>query len=352
MIGKCKAISHGSTALDYIFREGKLGSRLAFHNLCSREPKTIYEEMKVVSDYNTRSKNKFLRIEIGIAPQDEKKLPVSELMRIAHLFAKRMGLDNHQWVAVTHKDTDNRHIHIIANRISLYGEVYDTTFVSNKAAKVAEEISREKGLTIAKEVKAEKKYQKTKASPTREQTKKEVQQICYALLDKYKGTGVTGHSMFLYDLNKSGVTIERLKNKQDMVYGLKFSYGEHTFKASEIGREFGYHSLQKNFEPTNREEPRKPHLTVQEPTERKERPDTGYQLVPPSRSSISRENDTSQVQNPIGAVADAIVSAADELVEGLGDLITPTAQGYDYAETAWQRKLRNQANRKKRGRRM
>ena len=73
MIGKCKAIAHGSTALDYIFREGKLGSRLAFHNLCSREPKTIYEEMKVVSDYNSRCRNKFLRIEIGIAPQDEKK---------------------------------------------------------------------------------------------------------------------------------------------------------------------------------------------------------------------------------------------------------------------------------------
>ena len=127
MIGKCKAIAHGSTALDYIFREGKLGSRLAFHNLCSRDPKTIYEEMKVVSNYNSRCRNKFLRIEIGIAPQDEKKLSVSEYMWIAHLFAKRIGLDNHQWVAVTHKDTDNRHIHIIANRISLYGEVFDTT---------------------------------------------------------------------------------------------------------------------------------------------------------------------------------------------------------------------------------
>ena len=119
MIGKCKAIAHGSTALEYIFREGKLGSRFAFHNLCSREPKAIYEEMKVVSDYNTRCRNKFLRIEIGIAPQDERKLPVSELMRIAHLFAKQMGLDNHQWVAVTHKDTDNRHLHIIANRHNL-----------------------------------------------------------------------------------------------------------------------------------------------------------------------------------------------------------------------------------------
>ena len=353
MIGKCKAIAHGSTALGYIFREGKLGYRLAFHNLCSREPKTIYEEMKVVSDYNSRCRNKFLRIEIGIAPQDEKKLPVSELMRIAHLFAKQMGLDNHQWVAVTHKDTDNRHIHIIANRISLYGEVYDTTFVSNRAARVAEEISREKNLTIAKEVKVEKKYQKSKANLTREQTKQQVQKICYTLLEKYKGTGITGHSMFLYELNKKSIIIERMKNKQGNVYGLKFSYAGQSFKASEIGREFGYRSLQKNFEATNKEEPKKPHQTVQEPTENNKQSDTGYQLVPKSRSTVSRDNDTPQVQNPISIMADTIVSAADELMEGLGDLITPTAQGNDYAETAWQRRLRNQANRKKkRGRRI
>ena len=338
---------HGSTALNYIFREGKLCSRLAFHNLCSREPKTIYEEMKVVSDYNTRCKNKFLRIEIGIAPQDERKLPVSELMRIAHLFAKRMGLDNHQWVAVTHKDTDNRHIHIIANRISLYGEVYDTTFVSNRAARVAEEISREKNLTIAKEVKAERKHQKAKANPTREQTKKEMQQICYTLLDKYKGGGISGHSMFLYELNKNGIIIEHMKNKQGNVYGLKFSYYGQTFKASEIGREFGYRSLQKNFEPTNNEELKKLHQTVQKSAENNKQPNADYQLVPKSRSSISRDNDTPQVQNPIGAVADTIVSVADEVVEELGDLITPTVQGNDLTEAAWQRKLRYQANRKK-----
>ena len=352
MIGKCKAIAHGSTALDYIFREGKLGNRLAFHSLCSRDSKAIYEEMKVVSDYNTRCRNKFLRIEIGIAPQDEKKLSVSELAQIAHLFAKKMGLDNHQWVAVTHKDTDNRHIHIIANRISLYGEVYDTTFVSNKAARITEEISREKGLTIAKEVKIKRKHQKAKANPTREETKRELQRICYDLLEKYKGTGITGHSMFLYELNKHGVTIERMRNKQGKVYGLKFSYGEHTFKASEIGREFGYHSLKKNFEPTNKEALKRPHQTIQEPTEKNEQPDASYQLVPKSRSSISRDNDIPQMQSPIGAVADTAMSVVDEVMEGLGGMITPTAQGDDYAEAAWQRKLRYQANRKKRGRKL
>ena len=349
MIGKCKAIAHGSNALEYIFREGKLGCRLAFHNLCSREPKTIYEEMKVVSDYNSRCRNKFLRIEIGIAPQDEKKLSVSELMRIAHLFAKRMGLDNHQWVAVTHKDTDNRHIHIIANRISLYGEVYDTTFVSNRAARVAEEISRKYGLTIAKEVRVEKAHQKAKANPTREQMKQQLQKICYALLNKYKGTGITGHSMFLYYLSKGGVTIKRLKSKQGKVYGLKFSYAGQSFKASEIGREFGYRSLQKNFEISNKTEPKKATTMTDEPAKNKTQSDTGYQLVPPSRSytSLANTNESSSIAQAVGNVASTAINAAEEIISGAGRLISPQTHGDDYAETAWQRKLRNQANRKK-----
>ena len=204
MIGKCKAIAHGNNALEYIFREGKLGKTLLFHNLCGTTPKEIYEEMKMVSDYNTRCRNKFLRIEIGIAPQDEKRLNLASVRNLASNFAIRMELANHQWVAVTHKDTDNMHIHIIANRISLYGEVYDTTFVSNRAARVAEELSRKYGLTIAKEVKAERAHQKAKANPTREQMKQQVQQICYALLDKYKGGGISGYSMFLFVLVMRG----------------------------------------------------------------------------------------------------------------------------------------------------
>ncbi|WP_315447673.1 relaxase/mobilization nuclease domain-containing protein, partial [Segatella salivae] len=303
-------------------------------NLCSREPKTIYEEMKVVSDYNSRCRNKFLRIEIGIAPQDERKLPVSELMRIAHLFAKRIGLDNHQWVAVTHKDTDNRHIHIIANRISLYGEVYDTTFVSNRAARVAEEISREKGLTIAKEVKAK---------------KQQVQQICYVLLDKYKGIGITGHSMFLYELNKNGITIERMKNKQGKVYGLKFSFNGQRFKASEIGREFSYRSLQENFEISKKTEPKKTMTMADEPTKNNAQSDTGYQLVPPSRSHISpaNTNESSSIAQAVSNVASTAINAAEEIISGAGGLINPQTYGDDYAETAWQHRLRNQAKKKK-----
>ena len=199
MIAKCKAIAHGGNALEYIFREGKLGRILALHNLCGETPKEIHEEMKLINDYNSRCKNKFLRIEIGIAPQDEPRMTFKALNRLALLFAKQMGLDDHQWVAVTHKDTDNLHIHIIANRISLSGKVYDTTFVSNRAARVAEELSHKYGLTIANEVRSVRPHRKAQADPERERTKQQVRNICYALLDKHRGKDLSGHSMFLHE---------------------------------------------------------------------------------------------------------------------------------------------------------
>ncbi len=52
---------------------------------------------------------------------------------------------------------------------------------------------------------------------------------------------------FLYGLERRGVGIEPAKNKQGNTYGIRFGYKGHTFKASEIGREFGYHSLAGNF---------------------------------------------------------------------------------------------------------
>ena len=353
MIGKCKAIAHGSTALDYIFREGKLGHHLVSNHLYGTTPKEIYEEMKMVSDYNKRCRNKFLRIEIGIAPKDEKRLSLASVRNLASNFARQMGLENHQWVAVTHKDTDNMHIHIIANRISLYGEVYDTTFVSNRAARVAEELSRKYGMTIAKEVKTGRKHQKENSNPTREQTKQQVQKICYALFEKYKDTGITGHSMFLYELKNQGVSIERMKNKQGKVYGLKFSYGEYTFKASEIGREFGYRSLQKNFEASQKVETNAPAQEIHNSAEDTDTKDSGYQLVPPSRSySPQPTKESPQISQTVREVADTAISTADDLVEGLGGMITPAAHSEDYAEAAWQRKLRFQTNKKKRGRRL
>ena len=326
MIAKCKAIAHGSNALEYIFRKGKFGRLLALHDLCGETPKEIHEEMKLIGDYNSRCKNKFLRIEIGIAPLDEPRVTFKTLNRLALLFVKQMGLDDHQWVAVTHKDTDNLHIHIIANRISLGGQVYDTTFVSNRAARVAEELSRKHGLTIAKEVHSARPHREAQADPARERTKQQVRSICYALLEKHKGKGLSGHSMFLYELYRSGVTIERMKNKQGKVYGLKFTYDGHSFKASEIGREFGYRTLPKQFENGNAQKP----------------------IIPFAHSSTRSTKDSSLIAQVAGATVDVALDTAGSVLSETGEVTALQTHGADYAEIAWQRRLRNQAVKKKR----
>ena len=329
MIAKCKAIAHGSNALEYIFREGKLGRLLTLHNLCGETPKEIHEEMKLISNYNSRCKNKFLRIEIGIAPKDEPLMTFKTLNRLALLFAKQMGLDDHQWVTVTHKDTDNLHIHIIANRISLRGQVFDTTFVSNRAARVAEELSHKYGLTIANEVRSVRPHRKAQSDPARDRTKQKVRSICYALLEKHRGKGLSGHSMFLYELHQSGVTIDRMKNKQGKVYGLKFTYDGHSFKASEIGREFGCRTLPKQFESGN----------VQKP------------IIPSSHSSMRSTNDSTPITQVAVSAVDTALDTAGSLLSEVGEVTTLQTHGVDYAEIAWQRRLRNQAvKKKKRGR--
>lgn len=141
MIAKCKAISHGRKALEYILKDGKLNNIIRTNQLAGRGSQAIYEEMIMVSRFNSRCKNKFLRIEIGIAPTDEKKMSFPNLQKIVDDFVKQMGLKEHQLIAVTHKDTDNLHVHIIANRMDIGGAVYDTTFVSNKASRIAEELA-------------------------------------------------------------------------------------------------------------------------------------------------------------------------------------------------------------------
>ena len=246
MIGKGKAIAHGGNALNYAMREGKMDRIVGSNLIDSDNSADILREFEMVNQHNYRCKNKFMRYEIGIAPQDIEKLKPNDMNKIAYLFAKKMGLDNHQWIACTHKDTGKPHIHLIANRIGVDGKVFDTTFMSNRSAKITEEISREMGLTIANDVRKEKQQRKQHhneySDPQRQRAKETLQRIAYSELRS--NNTLEG---FLYGLERKGIGVEPVINKQDKIYGIRFSYEGQTFKASEIGREFGYRSIINNF---------------------------------------------------------------------------------------------------------
>lgn len=243
MIAKGKAIAHGKVAIEYAMRDTKKGDLIASNLIQNHTPNEIYNEFVDVQKYNTRCRNKFIRFEIGIAPQDENKLTEKDLRKICVDFSKHLGLENHQWIACTHRDTDNLHIHLIANRIGIDQSVHDTSFISNRASNTADKISIDMGLTQAKYIVAKNKLRSDVVGFDRMLARTKIERLAKdALLNM-----PTSLKEFQETMKEKGIIVEEAKNKKGNTFGLRFSgYGE-TFKASTIEQEFGYRTLLQTF---------------------------------------------------------------------------------------------------------
>lgn len=96
MRAKGKAIAHGGNAIEYVLREGKLGQIIATNLLSSTDLGEILSEFEMVNRHNERCRNKYLRFEIGIAPQDETRLTRDDLLNIVKAFDRKMNLSGYQ----------------------------------------------------------------------------------------------------------------------------------------------------------------------------------------------------------------------------------------------------------------
>lgn len=182
------------------------------------------------------------------------------------------------------------------------------------------------GLTIANDVHKLKQHAAEHADPTRQAVKERLQRIAYGEL----GKGYRDIKDFLTALRQQGVRIDPKKNKQDRIYGLRFGYAGQTFKASEIGREFGYRSLLNQFGLTAAGQ-KGTSKVPQYPMQRQERPQRSEQWQP------ERE------QSP-GLGASLIEGAAN----AIGGLMTPSHGDYDPTLAEWQEMLKRR-KKKKRG---
>lgn len=305
MIAKAKAIAHGGRAIEYAMRESKQGRLISCNLIQEEAPDKIYREFTEAQKYNTRCKNRFIRIEIGIAPQDEARLTDAQLQKICRAFSQKFGFGNYQWVACTHRDTDNLHMHMIVNRIGIDHSVYDTAFISKRAGKIAEEISREMGLTIANQVKRKEKYRPEVTSFERMMARARIEKAAKSVL----ATNPKSLEDFADAMKKQNVDISEAKNRKGNTYGLRFSAYGQTFKASQIGKEFGYRTLLNTFA-ENRQEKQVQH---------------------------SQSQNQSQGASIVG-----------EILSGLGGMIVPVNHSNEYEPTVADEEERRRKLKKKR----
>lgn len=199
--------------------------------------------------------------------------------------------------------------------------------MGNRSARAAEEISREMGLTIAKDVHKLRQHAAEHADLTRQAVKAQLQRIAYGEL----GKGYRDIKDFLTALRQQGVWIAPIKNKQDRIYGLRFGYAGQTFKASEIGREFEYRSLLNQFGITARGQKgtsKVPQYPVQR-QEQQQRPE-------------SRQQPEQQQSSGLGA------SLIEGAANAIGGLMMPSHGDYDPTLAEWREMLKRR-KKKKRG---
>ena len=158
MIGKSKSVKGRLSGALYKEREDKQFELIYQHNMIGETPKERWEEMKEVADLNHRMDKPFL--ENVLSPEKSKgdSLSKEEWQKLSKDYAKKMNFGDNQWYAVLHQNTDEKHLHIFANRVDFSGKsTIKDNFIGEKSGKIAENLAKERGWRTAKEIAQEKK---------------------------------------------------------------------------------------------------------------------------------------------------------------------------------------------------
>ena len=158
MIGKAKSVRGSLSGALYKEQQDKQSELIYQHNMIGETPKERWEEMKEIANLNQRTDKPFL--ENVISPEKSKgdNLSIEEWKKLSKDYAEKMNFGDNQWYAVLHKNTDEKHLHIFANRVDFSGKnTIKDNFIGERSGKIAEQLAKERGWKTAKEIAQEKK---------------------------------------------------------------------------------------------------------------------------------------------------------------------------------------------------
>lgn len=181
---ECVSSSHGAAAINYAMEKNRrekreprpefLGANFFASDPVTGMPPTpseIHDQMRLRQDQSRHNvKDPFFRIEI--CPQREEVKDWSEAdwqkclndairhldstdclsRKTGRIIGHRTDLKNSQWVATIHKDTDNWHIHLVANRLTMDGKMQDGHRCKERAKAAANAFAEERGWVKAEDI--------------------------------------------------------------------------------------------------------------------------------------------------------------------------------------------------------
>ena len=228
MIGKGKSISHGVAALEYDLAKEINGqavaTEIARHELYGCTGAEMVQEMKPYHIDFPNVKNNCLRFEVSPSIEESATFTDADWAELGNDFMQRMGLANHQYIIIRHSGTESKkeqaHLHILANRVSLSGELYRDNWIGKKATEAANAIAKERNFVQSQDI--------------GKVNKAEIKEAMDGVLKKMQGFDFT---KFKEELGKRGFKVREARASTGKLNGYYVTARSGTeYKASEIGK--------------------------------------------------------------------------------------------------------------------
>lgn len=243
---------------------------------------------------------------LSFSAEDTERLSDKVMTDLAKEYLQRMGYRDTQYLIVRHLDREHPHVHICINRIDNNGKTISDSNEKYRSTKVCRELTEANLLKWGEGKEAVKRHRLRGND-----------QLRYAIFDAIQAAlpKCTNWQELTSELQKQDVEVQfKTKGQTEKVEGVIFSMDGVSFSGSHIDRSCSYSKL-------------------------------SFALEQNAKQALSSPLPSSETGSFIGELGEAI--------EDLGErLFDSNAPAVDVAELVFQRKLRNQANKKPKRRRL
>jgi hypothetical protein len=229
-------------ALEYDLRQEK--GLLLDTNMAGNDPRTLAREFGEVRALRPNLTKAVCHVSLSIAPGE--RLTDDQWRDVAQKYLENMGFKDSQYVATKHTDTEHPHIHILANRVTMSGEVVSDSHDYKRQEVLMRRLEREFGLS--------------QVAPSKEATRKTLSK---GEIEHVLRTGEASartrlqesvdNAMrekpelrtFINRLAQDGVGTKLHQASTGRISGISFSLDGVALKGSALGKAYTWNSLQK-----------------------------------------------------------------------------------------------------------
>ncbi|ELX5314407.1 relaxase/mobilization nuclease domain-containing protein, partial [Salmonella enterica] len=206
----------------------------------------LTDEFKAVSSFRQDIKKPVFHAFLSL-PKNE-HLTDEQWQEIAKDYLKEMNIniEKHQYICVRHNDTDQDHIHIVANRVGLDGSVWLGQHSAFNTIAACERLEVKHGLTITQGLKGQKSEVSAPTKNEIEMALRTGEKPARLVLQASLQAAMTGKpdlETFVERLQAVGIEPRFNVASTGNVAGVSFSVNDIAFKGSQLGKKYSWNTI-------------------------------------------------------------------------------------------------------------